>query len=55
VFLALPIVILSLNQECILCRYMKRVSAHLSNRFTSLVMPVDRLDFCKKSKAIDAA
>lgn len=37
-----------------LCRYNKRISAHLSNLLTSLVMPVDRLDFYKKSKAIDA-
>ena len=40
--------------RAILYRYIKRVSAHLSNLLTSLVMPVDRLDFYKKSKAIDA-
>jgi hypothetical protein len=32
----------------------KRVSAHLSNLFDSLVMPVGRLNFHEKSKAIDA-
>jgi phosphate uptake regulator len=35
-------------------RYIKRISAHLSNVLSSVVMPVDRLDFYKKSKAIDA-
>jgi phosphate uptake regulator len=40
--------------RAILYRYIKRISAHLSNLLTSLVMPVDRLDFYKKSKAIDA-
>ena len=34
-------------------RYIKRISAHLSNVLSSVVMPVDRLDFYKKSKAID--
>ena len=34
-------------------RYIKRISAHLSNVLTSVVMPVDRLDFYKKSKALD--
>ncbi|MDH3462656.1 MAG: hypothetical protein OEM32_03400 [Acidimicrobiia bacterium] len=34
-------------------RYIKRISAHLSNVLTSVVMPVDRIDFYKKSKAID--
>lgn len=36
-------------------RYLKRISAHLSNVLSSVVMPVDRLDFYKESKAIDAA
>lgn len=34
-------------------RYIKRISAHLSNTLSSVVMPVDRLDFYKKSKAIE--
>ena len=34
-------------------RYIKRISAHLSNTLSSIVMPVDRLDFYKKSKAIE--
>jgi phosphate uptake regulator len=34
-------------------RYMKRISAHLSNALTSIVMPVDRIDFYKKSKAVE--
>lgn len=33
-------------------RYLKRISAHLSNTLTSVVMPVDRLDFYKPSKAV---
>lgn len=35
-------------------RYIKRLSRHLSNILSSVVMPVDRLDFYKKSKALDA-
>lgn len=35
-------------------RYLKRISSHLSNVLSSVVMPVDRLDFYKKSKAIDS-
>jgi Na+/phosphate symporter len=35
-------------------RYLKRICAHLSNVLTSVVMPVDRLDFYKESKAIDS-
>lgn len=35
-------------------RFLKRISAHLSNILTSVVMPVDRLDFYKKSKAIES-
>lgn len=34
-------------------RYLKRISAHLSNVLTSVVMPVDRIDFYKESKAVD--
>ncbi|HZD22869.1 MAG TPA: PhoU domain-containing protein, partial [Acidimicrobiia bacterium] len=33
-------------------RYLKRISAHLSNTLTSVVMPVDRIDFYKASKAV---
>ncbi len=35
-------------------RYIKRISAHLSNVLTSVVMPVDRIDFYKESKALDS-
>ena len=35
-------------------RYLKRISSHLANVLSSVVMPVDRLDFYKKSKAIDS-
>lgn len=35
-------------------RYIKRLSRHLSNILSSVVMPVDRLDFYKKSKALDS-
>lgn len=35
-------------------RYIKRLSRHLSNILSSVVMPVDRLDFYQRSKAIDA-
>ena len=34
-------------------RYLKRISSHLANVLTSVVMPVDRLDFYKKSKALE--
>lgn len=34
-------------------RYIKRLSKHLSNILSSVVMPVDRLDFYKRSKAIN--
>lgn len=40
--------------RAIFFRYLKRISAHLSNVLSSVVMPVDRLDFYKESKAIDA-
>jgi len=33
-------------------RYLKRISAHLSNTLSSVVMPVDRHDFYKPSKAV---
>lgn len=35
-------------------RYIKRLSRHLANILSSVVMPVDRLDFYKRSKAIDS-
>jgi len=35
-------------------RYIKRLSLHLSNILSSVVMPVDRLDFYRREKAIDA-
>lgn len=34
-------------------RYIKRLSKHLSNVLSSIVMPVDRLDFYNAEKAID--
>jgi phosphate uptake regulator len=36
-------------------RYVKRLSAHLSNILSSIVMPVDRLDFYDPDKAIEEA
>lgn len=36
-------------------RHLKRIASHTSNVLSSVVMPVDRLDFYKKSKAIDEA
>lgn len=41
--------------RALLYRYLKRISAHLSNVLSSVVMPVDRIDFYKKSKAVDSA
>ena len=40
--------------RALLFRHMKRIASHLSNILSSVVMPVDRLDFYKKSKAVDA-
>jgi phosphate transport system protein len=34
-------------------RYIKRISGHLANILSSIVMPVDRLDFYNPEKAID--
>jgi phosphate uptake regulator len=34
-------------------RYIKRITGHLSNILTSLVMPVDRLDFYNPEKAVE--
>lgn len=39
--------------RALLFRHLKRIAAHLSNVLSSVVMPVDRLDFAKKSKALD--
>ena len=36
-------------------RYIKRLSAHLANILSSVVMPVDRLDFYNPEKAIEEA
>lgn len=36
-------------------RYIKRLSAHLANILSSIVMPVDRLDFYDPDKAIEEA
>jgi phosphate uptake regulator len=37
--------------RALLCRYLKRISAHLMNVLTSLVMPFDRLDYYDEAKA----
>ena len=37
--------------RALLCRYLKRISAHLMNVLTSLVMPVDRLDYYDEQKS----
>ena len=37
--------------RALLCRYLKRITAHLMNVLTSLVMPVHRLDFYDEAKA----
>lgn len=37
--------------RALLCRYLKRITAHLINVLTSLVMPVDRLDYYDEDKA----
>ncbi len=39
--------------RALLFRHLKRIAAHLSNVLSSVVMPVDRLDFYKKSKAVE--
>lgn len=39
--------------RALLYRHLKRICGHMSNVLTSQVMPVDRLDFYKKSKAIN--
>lgn len=37
--------------RALLCRYLKRITAHLMNVITSLVMPLERLDFYDEKKA----
>ena len=37
--------------RALLCRYLKRITAHLMNMLTSLVMPVHRLDYYDEKKA----
>ncbi len=37
--------------RALLCRYLKRITAHLMNVMTSLVMPLERLDYYDESKA----
>ncbi len=37
--------------RALLCRYLKRITAHLMNVLTSLVMPVDRLDYYDEKKS----
>ena len=39
--------------RALLFRHLKRIASHLSNVLSSVVMPVDRLDFYKKSKSVD--
>ena len=37
--------------RALLYRYLKRITAHLMNILTSLVMPIDRLDYYDEAKA----
>jgi phosphate uptake regulator len=39
--------------RALLFRHLKRIASHSSNVLSSVVMPVDRLDFYKKSKAVE--
>ena len=41
--------------EALFYRYIKRLSGHLSNILSSIVMPIDRLDFYNPDKAIEEA
>jgi phosphate uptake regulator len=41
------------SPEALFYRYVKRLSAHLSNILSSIVMPIDRLDFYNPDKAIE--
>src|SRR3990170_1548449 len=38
-------------ERAVLYRYFKRITAHLMNILTSLVMPIDRLDYYDETKA----
>jgi hypothetical protein len=37
--------------RALLCRYLKRITAHLMNVITSLVMPIERLDYYDEKKS----
>ena len=37
--------------RALLCRYLKRITSHLMNVLTSLVMPLERLDYYDEKKA----
>ena len=37
--------------RALLCRYLKRITGHLMNVITSLVMPLERLDYYDEAKA----
>jgi len=37
--------------RALLCRYLKRITGHLMNVITSLVMPLERLDYYDEDKA----
>ena len=41
------------SPQALFYRYIKRLSAHLSNILSSIVMPIDRLDFYNPNKAIE--
>jgi phosphate uptake regulator len=41
------------SPQALFYRYIKRLSAHLSNILSSIVMPIDRLDFYNPDKAIE--
>jgi len=43
------------SPQALFYRYIKRLSAHLSNILSSIVMPIDRLDFYNPDKAIGDA
>ena len=43
------------SPQALFYRYIKRLSAHLSNILSSIVMPIDRLDFYNPDKAIEDA
>ena len=37
--------------RALLCRYLKRITGHLMNVITSLVMPLERLDYYDEKKS----